>query len=307
MSTDPTRESSEWLSQGERGTIALIRFTAWLTSFLGRGPMRIVIGVTALYYCLFDRKVVASSRAWLTRVHGHPARYRDIFRHVATFAQVTLDRLYFARGETNRFTFTREGNEHLIALSREKRGAILLGAHLGGFEAMRAAADDERFPVTIVGHFENATMITTLLRELDPDFDGRVIHAGQDSVTLALSLRDAIGRGEMVALLGDRIGLNEKHVQVPFFGVPARFATGPILLASVLRAPIYLVFALYRAPNHYALHCEPFADSVELPRGHRQEALEALVARYARRLEAHCRTAPDNWFNFFDFWEERAE
>ena len=31
--------------------------------------------------------------------------------------------------------------------------------------------------------------------------------------------------------------------------------------------------------------------------------LRALAARYAARLEEHCRAHPDNWFNFFDFWK----
>ena len=26
------------------------------------------------------------------------------------------------------------------------------------------------------------------------------------------------------------------------------------------------------------------------------------MARYAARLEQHCRAAPFNWFNFYDFW-----
>jgi predicted LPLAT superfamily acyltransferase len=26
------------------------------------------------------------------------------------------------------------------------------------------------------------------------------------------------------------------------------------------------------------------------------------MTRYAALLQAHCRMAPFNWFNFFDFW-----
>ncbi len=31
--------------------------------------------------------------------------------------------------------------------------------------------------------------------------------------------------------------------------------------------------------------------------------MNALVARYAQRLEHHARSAPYNWFNFYDFWQ----
>jgi len=117
-----------------------------------------------------------------------------------------------------------------------------------------------------------------------------------------LQLKAAIESGGLVALLGDRVGMNEKDIAVPFFGRPARFATGALLLASVLKVPVYLVFGLHHPPNRYELYCEPFAERIELPRGRRDKALEEYVARYAARVEEFARRAPNNWFNFFDFW-----
>ena len=87
-----------------------------------------------------------------------------------------------------------------------------------------------------------------------------------------------------------------------FCGAEAAFPTGPFLLASALKCPVYLVFGLYFEPNRYELFCEPFADRIELPRAARAEALRAVVQRYAERLEHYARQAPDNWFNFHDFW-----
>jgi len=73
-------------------------------------------------------------------------------------------------------------------------------------------------------------------------------------------------------------------------------------LAAVLGCPVYLTFAVYSRPNRYDLYCEPFAEKLEAPRGQRSAILTASVERYAARLEHYCRMAPDNWFNFFDFW-----
>lgn len=303
----PAGRDAAWLSQGERGALSLMKLVAFLARLFGRRALRPLVRAIALYYVLFDRPAVAASRDWLTRVNGQPPRWRDVFEHVTTFAQVTLDRLFVAMGKLDDFEFSRNGNEHLEALAREKRGAILLGAHLGSFEAMRAAGRGERFPITIVGHFENAEAITSLLRDLDPDFDGTVLHAGQDAVGLALKLKESIARGDFVALLGDRIGLNEKTIRVPFFDEEVELAAGPFLLASILKAPIYLVFGLYEEPNRYSLYCEPFVEEALLPRGSREEALTALGSRYAQRLEAYARQAPMNWFNFFDFWETPSE
>lgn len=303
MARAAARRTSDWLRQRERGAVWAIALATWTATAFGRPVAKLLARAIALYYVAFDRRARRASRDWLGRVNGRPASLAEVHHHVACFAQVTMDRLFFARAAFDEFEITRTGNHHLEALAREKRGAILLGAHLGSFEAMRASSHRERFPVTIVGHFENAQRINAVLERLDPDLASRVVHAGRDPVELALTLRDRLAAGGMVALLADRVGLNDKSVPVEFFGAPARFAAGPFLLAAILKCPIYLVFGIYRAPNRYELYCEPFAERLVLPRGAREEVLSGEVARYARRLEDYCRKAPDNWFNFFDFWE----
>jgi predicted LPLAT superfamily acyltransferase len=298
-------EPSTWLNQRERGAVFAIRGLAFWATVFGRGPARLVVRMIALYYALFDRVAARASRAWLTAVRGESPRFRHVYSHILSFAQVTLDRLFLLRRATRGIEVERTGSEHLEALTREGRGAILLGAHLGSFEAMRASGHAERFPVHIVGHFENAKMINAVLEELDPEMAGRVVHVGSDPVGLALTLRERVEAGGLLALLADRVGLNDKSVEVTFFGRPASFPTGPFLLASALKCPVLLVFGLYFEPNRYELFCEPFAERVVLPRKERQEALTRFVQAYAARLEDYARRAPYNWFNFYDFWEAR--
>ncbi len=291
-----------WLSHRERGTVLGIRIVFRMATLLGRRPMRPLVWLIALWYRLADRDVVAASRAWLTRVHGAPPGFWAVFRHIRMFAQVALDRVFLLTGRTSGLVFTHTGDEHIRAQAATGRGAVLLGAHLGSYEAMRSQGGERRTPIQILGYFENARMINALIETLDPEAAQRVIHIGSDPVGVMARVRARLEEGEMVALLGDRVGLNDRVVRARFFGQEAPFASGPFLLASVLRCPVYLVFGLYSEPNRYDLHCEPFADRIDLPRAGRQEALTRWVQRYAERLEDYCRRAPDNWFNFFDFW-----
>ena len=130
---------------------------------------------------------------------------------------------------------------------------------------------------------------------------------GDDPVGQMARVHDRIEAGDFVALLGDRTGLNERTVEVTFFGEPAHFPAGPFLLASLMKCPVYLTFGLYRRPNRYDLSCEPFADKLQIPRKDREAGLKEIVQRFADRLEHHARLAPENWFNFYDFWnKERA-
>ena len=50
------------------------------------------------------------------------------------------------------------------------------------------------------------------------------------------------------------------------------------------------------------MHFEPFSDGADFGKDDRNATATALVRSYAARLEAYCRLAPYNWFNFFDFW-----
>lgn len=298
-----TKPPATWLDQRERGALWAIQAMAFMATAFGRAPARLLVRFIALYYALFDRVAVRASRAWLARVRGESPGFGDVYRHIHAFAQVTLDRLFLVRGATKGLSIVHTGTEHLHALVEGGSGGILLGAHLGSFEAMRAAGRKERLPVYIVGHFENAKMINAVLEKLDPEMAGRVVHVGEDPIALALKLRERVEAGGLLAILADRVGLNDKYVEVTFFGEKAAFPTGPFLLAATLKCPIRLVFGLYFEPNRYEVFCEPFSERLILPRGARQEALRDAVQAYAHRLEDYCRRAPYNWFNFFDFWE----
>jgi predicted LPLAT superfamily acyltransferase len=217
---------------------------------------------------------------------------------------VAFDRVYLLSGRLDLFEIDRRGSEHIADLLERKRGALLLGAHFGSFEAMRAVAEHGRLRINILAYGDNARRISALLRR----FGGgagelRVIEIRKDDPTYILEVKERIDEGELVAVLGDRVGLNERSVLVPFLGADARFPTGPYHIAHVLACPVLLVYGVYEAPNRYLLRCEPFAERVSLPRGAREEEAKRLCRRYAARLEALCRSHPDNWFNFFDPWE----
>ncbi len=296
------KEPVTWLNKTERGTLFGIRAAFWWATLFGRRLTRPIVSLVALWYRLFDRRSVRTSRAWLTRVDGSPPSFGRIYAHLRTFAQVTLDRVFLLKDRTKGMRFTRTGHELLVQQVATGHGALLVGAHLGSYEAMRAGGFEDQIPIRILGYFANAKMINALLEQLDPHKAAKVMHLGDDPVGVMTKVQECLEHGEFVAMMADRTGLNERTVLAEFFGQPAPFAAGPFLLASILRCPVYLVFGLYTEPNRYDLHCERFADRIDLPRKDRDGAMKEWVQRYAARIEHHARNAPLNWFNFFDFW-----
>ncbi|GAH66563.1 unnamed protein product, partial [marine sediment metagenome] len=199
--SDQSRARSEadhpgtWLNQRERGVIWIIRWTAFWVGVLGRKPARLLVRGIAAYYVLFDRAARDASRDWLSRIHGQPASLGQVYTHILHFAQVTLDRLLFVRGSSDAFEITRTGTKALELQAATGKGAFLLGAHLGSMDAMRAEGQNQKLPVSVVGHFENAPMINAILEALNPELSNQVVHTGRDPVGLALTLRDRIAEG----------------------------------------------------------------------------------------------------------------
>ena len=301
QAAEPGADDQAWMRRREKGTIFGVRMLLLFCRIFGRRGGTLLLRVIVFYYALFAGPARRAVQEFLRRV-GQSAGFWGAYRNLYHFAVCALDRVFLVRGETGRFTVHSTGEEHLRALQGSGRGAILLGAHLGSFEAMRAFAKAGQLPVNILAYFHNARMINTFLETVGADFRGRVIEIDPRDTSYIFAVQAAVERGELVAILGDRVGVNEKTATAQFLGAPARFPTGPYTLAALLRCPVLLTFGLYRGGSRYDLYCEPLCEQLELPRGARAAALAVQVQRYADRLEHYCRLAPDNWFNFYDFW-----
>jgi len=298
---------TDWLSVRETGSVLGMRVLLYLCTMFGRWPARMVLRFIVLYYTAFNRNARNSSKSYLRRVGLVPSN-ANVYRHVLQFAECSLDRLFFLRRNFAPFVVTSVGSAHISKLTEQKRGAILLGAHLGSFEAMRAAGEHKQANINVVGFFGNARAVN---RVLDDGSEGKVktrlLEVTPDSIDFVFKAKELLEQGEMLAILGDRV-ISSHATEVNFLGSKARFPTGPFILAASLKCPVYLTFGLYFPPNRYELHCEPFVDLVTLARGARAEALQGYLQQYADRLAYYCQLAPYNWFNFFSFWsDEHAE
>jgi len=291
----------QWVTRRERGSEFAMRLIAWLSFTLGRGAGRLLLYPICLYFLAFSSRARRASRDYLGRVLGRRAALGDVLRHYHSFASTLHDRLYLATGKIGEFDVTVEEGGEVGRWLAGERGCILLGSHLGSFEILRARGNAQHArPVNVVMHVDHAAKTSRVLRSIAPQLDARVIALGQPQSLLRVE--ECLARGEVVGILGDRVWSNERTLSCDFLGAPARFPLGPLLLAGLVRAPVILFFGLYRGGRRYEIRLEPFAERIELDRGKREESVEPWVRRYAARLEEHCRLAPYNWFNFYDYW-----
>ncbi|MGH8032201.1 MAG: acyltransferase [Luteimonas sp.] len=283
-------------------------FALWLIRTIGRvggrGIARACLWPITAYFMARRGPERRDSRAYLTRAFGRPARLRDVARHLHTFACTTMDRVFLLSEELRPFDVDVQGLDGLRRQLDEGRGALLYGSHLGSFEVLRVLARKRsEYRIRVVLDKAHNPAMTQLLDALNPEIARGVIDASQDGLSLMLAIKQAADEGALIALLVDRAHPDAPTQPATFLGGTAQFPVAPWLIAAALKLPVTLGFGLYRGGNRYDLVFEPFSDhGIDMPRRERSTQLQALIQRYATRLEHHAHSAPFNWFNFYDFW-----
>ena len=79
--------------------------------------------------------------------------------------------------------------------------------------------------------------------------------------------------------------------------------TGARSMAARRSGPVVFMAGAYLGGNRYHLSFEPVVDFAEVPVDQREAQVNQALAQYVGLLERHCREAPYNWFNFYDFWK----
>ena len=299
-----TRNWEQRPEGGNRVMIALIRAIA---RHGGRGVSRLLLYPITLYFLIVRGPERRASRAYLARVFGRPATLMECARHLHCFASTILDRVFLLSGQMNRFDIRVSGVEEVHDFMDQGRGVLLFGSHLGSFESLRVLSlQRPDVQLRVVMDRDQNAIVTQMLEALSPAIARTVIDASQGGTGITLAIHEATQANQLVGLLVDRAKGAEPRNPVPFLGAPADFPSAPFLIAAALKVPVVLVFGLYRGGKRYDLHFETFDVPHDVPRSARRAMLAQLQARYAQRLEHHVRSAPYNWFNFYDFWNSDA-
>ena len=190
--------------------------------------------------------------------------------------------------------------ERIEACLAQGRGVITTTGHLGAWQLMPylLRSRDGARAVTMAMAEEPDRRISDFEREVRSQFD--IVYTTASPFAL-LDLHKVLRNGQVVGMQLDR-QVGAGHMPLPFFGKPASFPIGAVLLARLAQSPIVPVFAVYpdgdrsRVEVHYE---EPIhVAHSRHKKADLHEALERIVEVY----EKWVRRYPMQWFNFYDFW-----
>lgn len=306
MASPPAKpQDPEWTRNPERGTYFGLVVMRWLSLSLGRRISRSALHFAVAYFVATSPSVRRASRAYLRRCLKRNPNLGEVYRHVYAFASTIHDRVYIFNGRHDLFDLRITGAGELQADIANHGGVLLLGAHFGSFEMARAAS--RHFPdlkVYMAMYPDNARKLRNTLAAISPSATQDIIDLGRIDALLTAHLR--LSEGAVVGILADRAIRSDDFVPIPFLEEPAYFPTGPFRFAALLRRPVYFIAGIYREKNRYTIHFERLSDPVHAPQD-RQARADQIRRNYVSALERQCRSAPYNWFNFYDFWQPPAQ
>ncbi len=296
--------AAEWTRRPERGSLPVVRFMARLSIAIGRGPSRLLLPFIALYFLATGGSAGRHTAAFLERVLGRRPTVWEQFGLFLKFSGTIHDRIYFLRDHFDLFDVDVKGAE----LFEGQGGAILMGGHVGSFEVLRACGRERgKHRVAMAMYEVNARLLHDVLAAINPEVERDIVALGSPQSMLEVAAR--LDAGTLVGFLADRTRGDEPTIEVPFLGAPAAFPTGPMRTAAALGRRVIFMAGLYRGGNRYQIRFETVADFAgadAMDRAGRDAAIREAIAAYAQCLERCVREAPDNWFNFHDFWGRAA-
>ena len=248
------------------------------------------------------RRAVASNLAVVLGECGWWERQRRIFRTLHTFAWCLTER-YERLSLDAPFRFEVENEEALISLLDQDNGLVFVTAHIGNWEVGAG------LPAGALGrqmHLVREPELDPKAQEFIRDLVHRrlgsnfVTHFASDQLKLGITLREALHRGELVALQGDRPRTGGRTLDVPLFGHLTQLPVGPMALGRTAGAPLLPVFVVRLGRRHYrTVLGNPI--SVEVTHD-RQADLGVAASKLAQVMERAITTWPHQWFTFREIW-----
>ena len=266
-----------------------------------------ILNVFTLFFFLTIFKIRSAIAANLDAVLGPTnwlERQHRIWRTMHNFAWCLTER--YERLVTDRdFEVVCEAMEHWHAVCGKRHGFVMVTAHLGLYEvgSMLPAGKDTPH-VHLVREPEVDPRAQAFVKESVAAVENThyTMHFQTGDPLFALNLAQALDRGEVVAIQGDRPRAGGKTVTATLFGRDFILPAGPAVLSRTVGVPMIPIFAIREGRRRFRLVFRP---PITAPRTRdRDEDLRLATIQLAREIEYGIRRAPYQWFVFRALWPD---
>ncbi|MGN0914907.1 MAG: hypothetical protein ACI4NE_00945 [Succinivibrio sp.] len=315
------KKNQHWAQAKElKGAAFGVKALFFIYSLLGRRVFSFALFFVVLFYYAISPDKRYASREFLTLVNrrreelGLKKLRLRTFVHFMSFGDMLLDKITAFQGKiipSKDIFYVDNSNkrfeEHLTS------GKIYFVSHLGNAEALKGISFGVDITVNSIVFVENADKFNSFYNAVAKDSKLNLIATQNIGPDTAILLKSKIDNGEIVTIAADRTAVSKertrdlRQVEVSFLNKKVMLPQGPFILASLLKCPVQIIFALKNPVTHKLdLVCEDiFKGPVILSRKTRDDDIKKYAQMYASCLEKYALEYPYQWFNFYNYFSYR--
>lgn len=317
----------QWYEQKEAVKTSLpIKLTLSLVRILPLPAVCTIVFPVSFCYFIFSKRARGEVKRFQKQMKeftgGHVPYRITVYRTIFSFSLYLIERIagWVGKIQAEDIFFNDDDIDDYWENLESGRGVMILSSHLGNIDLLRSLSTMSRaglnrvVPVTVIMEIKSAEKFNAVMKTVNPNYELTAIDPMDIGPDTILQLQKKISRGEIIVATGDRVSAHSKNrfITTKFLGKEANFPYGVFLMASLLECPIYYCFGL----RDYPIMVRPvnsvymeksFVEFKNCGKKMREEKIKILCEEYVRKLEKYCMWFPNQWYNFFDFWNREEQ
>lgn len=282
-----------------QGSVLGYKIFVYILKNLGLQVAYFMLRFVILYYLIFS---VKSTKAIFSLFRNRlkyslVSSLSKVYSTYFIFGQTLIDKIAMMGGLDNKFSIDHEGVDHLQDIASGNTGGIFISGHLGNYEMAGHLLKRLNTTINIVMYDAEHEKIKDYLSEIYGERPVNIIPVKPEGMDHIFEINNALRRKEIVCMHGDRFPPGSKTTICDFLGKEAHFPIGPFLLIEKLKVPYSYVFAVKESDTHYHFFASP-------PKIAESMSASDILSEYVLHLETMVVKYPEQWFNFYDFWQK---
>jgi predicted LPLAT superfamily acyltransferase len=291
--------AAEWDGKS-RGTVLGFKIFIFFIRNFGVNAAYALMHLPIPYFYLFSRKNVRGLFYYFRRRHAYSwfKTFISVYKTYYVFGQTLIDKVAISSGLRQKYTYEFDGEEKLKEVLDLGKGGILISAHMGNFDLAqyffkgRVTKSSISIVITDQDHRKIKEYLDRFLKK-----DRAHFIIIKDDMSHIFEINAALAQNRIICIAGDRYLNINKCMEAELMGATAKFPMGPFHMATRLQTPVLFVYVLREPKKHYHL----YARRVEIDSADPQ----VLLNKFTDHLERVVKKYPLQWFNFYDFWDDR--
>ncbi len=281
----------------QRGSAWSIQLALFLYKLFGYKFLYTLLYPITFFYFLVAKNAKEPLKIYYKNL-GIEFNNKIYYEHLRIFAVCMVDR-FASKINPENYTFEYENIE--IPVKTLESGTVLVYSHFGGW-----AASSSGVHVKNKIHIVMREAMLDGMREVENALGLKsqlnIIDLNQGTIAVSVQIANALMNEEVVTIMADRASNAKAEMEVLFLNKKARFNKNPFQIAYKTDKPIVAYFIIFTGIQHYKV--EYIIIDMDRSKAEDEAVREALI-QYVKKFEEIIKQYPNQWFNFYDFWEKK--